>query len=70
MKLKVKQAPANVHTELAPACGWSVWNELVSCSDDQTLHKWNLQGDPESKVGWTIAVQLDATRAHVLSPHS
>uniref|UniRef100_A0A7S3R5J7 Intraflagellar transport protein 80 n=1 Tax=Dunaliella tertiolecta TaxID=3047 RepID=A0A7S3R5J7_DUNTE len=55
MKLKLTQAPAPVHTELAPACGWSVWNELISCSDDQTLHKWNLQGEPEGKV-----CQLDA----------
>jgi intraflagellar transport protein 80 len=49
MKLKIKQ-PASVHSELAPAVGWSVWNELFSCSDDQTLHKWNMQGEPEGKV--------------------
>lgn len=50
MKLKIKQPPT-VHTELAPSLGWSVWNELFSCSDDQTLHKWNMQGEPEGKVG-------------------
>ena len=49
MRLKAK-AGQPVHTELAGACGWSVWNELFSCSDDQTIHKWNLGGEPEGKV--------------------
>uniref|UniRef100_A0A7S0WTZ1 Intraflagellar transport protein 80 homolog n=1 Tax=Chlamydomonas leiostraca TaxID=1034604 RepID=A0A7S0WTZ1_9CHLO len=55
MRLKIKQAPTAVHTDLAGACGWSVWNELYSCGDDQIIHKWNLQGEPEGKV-----CQLDA----------
>ena len=49
MRLSVKKA-ANVHTDLAAACGWSVWNELFSCADEQTVHKWNLGGEPEGKV--------------------
>jgi intraflagellar transport protein 80 len=50
MRLKTKQLPS-VHTDLAGACGWSVWNELFSGSDDQTIHKWNMAGEPEGKVG-------------------
>lgn len=50
MRLKTKQASTPAHTELVGACGWSVWNELYSCSDDQTIHKWNLVGEPEGKV--------------------
>uniref|UniRef100_A0A7S2QU27 Intraflagellar transport protein 80 n=2 Tax=Chlamydomonas chlamydogama TaxID=225041 RepID=A0A7S2QU27_9CHLO len=49
MRLKVKQAPSP-HSELAGAVGWNVWNELFSCSDDQTIQKWNLVGEPEGKV--------------------
>ena len=69
MRLKVKQqaaAPA-VHTELAPTCGWSVWNELVSCSDDQTMHKWNLQGDSEGKV--SLHFCLDCTLKTTCQTH-
>ena len=49
MRLAVKKA-TNVHTDLAAACGWSVWNELYSAADDQTVAKWNLGGEPEGKV--------------------
>lgn len=52
MRLTVKQS-APVHTELTGALGWNVWNELFSCSDDQTIHKWNMLGEPEQKVGPT-----------------
>ncbi|KAG2494842.1 hypothetical protein HYH03_007082 [Edaphochlamys debaryana] len=55
MRLKVKQGSAQVHSELTGAVGWNVWNELFSCSDDQTIHKWNMLGEPEQKV-----CQLDA----------
>lgn len=51
MRLKVKQGSAQVHPELTGAVGWNVWNELYSCSDDQTIHKWNMLGEPEQKVG-------------------
>ncbi|KAJ9526633.1 hypothetical protein QJQ45_017601 [Haematococcus lacustris] len=54
MRLKVKAA-TSVHSEIASACGWSVWNELFTCSDDQTIHKWNSIGESEGKV-----CQLDA----------
>ena len=30
--------------------GWNVWGELFSCSDDQTIHKWNPLGEPEGKA--------------------
>ena len=51
MLLKVKQSSASVHSELAGALGWNVWNECYTCSDDQTIFKWNMLGEPESKVG-------------------
>lgn len=30
--------------------GWSNSNELYSCSDDKTIHKWNSQGQSEGQV--------------------
>jgi hypothetical protein len=50
MRLKVKRSQVQVHSELAAAVGWNVWNELYSASDDQTIHKWNMLGEPEQKV--------------------
>lgn len=50
MLLKVKQSSNSVHSELAGALGWNVWNECYTCSDDQTIFKWNMLGEPESKV--------------------
>jgi intraflagellar transport protein 80 len=50
MRLQVKQPSSTVHTELCAAVGFNVWNELFSCSDDQTIHKWNLVGEAEGKV--------------------
>lgn len=40
-----------VFERLSPVSGWNVWGELFSCSDDQTIHKWNPLGEPEGKVG-------------------
>ena len=36
-------------SDLLPT-GWNVWNELFTCSDDQTIQKWNPLGEPEGKV--------------------
>lgn len=49
-RLKVSQPKGNVHTELVSALGWNVSNELYSCSDDQSIHKWNMEGRPDGKV--------------------
>ncbi|PNH11834.1 Intraflagellar transport protein 80 [Tetrabaena socialis] len=59
MRLKVKQGSAQVHSELTAALGWNVWNELYSCSDDQTIHKWNMLGEPEQKVCQVDAYYTD-----------
>ncbi len=50
MRLEAKQATSPVHTDLASGCGWSVWNELFTCSDDQSIQKWSTAGEPEGKV--------------------
>ncbi len=50
MRLKVKTSNSSVHTELVGAVGWNVWGECFSCSDDQTIHKWNTMGETEGKA--------------------
>lgn len=41
----------HVDKDVCTAVGWSAINELVSCSDDKTILKWNLNGEMNSKVG-------------------
>ena len=50
MRLEVKQAPTNVHTDLCAAVGWTPTNELFSCSDDKTVYKWSMTGEALGKV--------------------
>lgn len=50
MRLKVSLPTSSTHTELVGALGWNVWNELFTCSDDQTICKWNMLGEPEGQV--------------------
>mmetsp|Transcript_43977 Transcript_43977/g.71548 ORF Transcript_43977/g.71548 Transcript_43977/m.71548 type:complete len:763 (+) Transcript_43977:114-2402(+) len=50
MRLKVSQLPKNQHTDIVTAVGWNSTNELFTCSDDQTIWKWNWAGEPQGKV--------------------
>eukprot|EP00976_Prorocentrum_cordatum_P059995 1175725-Prorocentrum_minimum.AAC.3 len=36
--------------DLVAAAGWTPTNELFSCSDDQTIYKWDMTGDAVGKV--------------------
>jgi len=54
MKFKIKKAERPKHTELVACVGWSNVNEgggeLFSVGDDQAIWKWDIQGEPESKL--------------------
>ncbi|GMH38669.1 hypothetical protein BSKO_06553 [Bryopsis sp. KO-2023] len=50
MKLNVEVQTSPVHTDLVSALGWNRANELFTCSDDHTIHRWNSTGQPEGKV--------------------
>eukprot|EP00994_Dinema_validum_P002678 NODE_159_length_2317_cov_91.151675_g113_i0.p1 GENE.NODE_159_length_2317_cov_91.151675_g113_i0~~NODE_159_length_2317_cov_91.151675_g113_i0.p1 ORF type:complete len:752 (-),score=174.38 NODE_159_length_2317_cov_91.151675_g113_i0:3-2258(-) len=50
MRINVTQSPAPQHTDTCTAVGWSYSGELFSCSDDSTIMKWNMNGEPISKV--------------------
>ena len=50
MKFKIKRLDRNKHTDIVSSVGWTNGGELFSVSDDQTMFKWDLNGEPESKV--------------------
>ncbi len=50
MRLKTKQLERNRHTDLVTAVGWTAANELYSCSDDNTVLQWDMNGEPLAKV--------------------
>mmetsp|Transcript_45447 Transcript_45447/g.72922 ORF Transcript_45447/g.72922 Transcript_45447/m.72922 type:complete len:761 (-) Transcript_45447:178-2460(-) len=51
MKLKIEKLKAShPHQELVSAVGWNAFNELYSCSDDQTVCRWDMNGDAGGKV--------------------
>jgi intraflagellar transport protein 80 len=41
---------SKAHKDLASSVSWNVSNDLYTCSDDQSLHRWNAQGESEGKV--------------------
>lgn len=50
MRFKIKKQDKPKHSDIVGAVGWSNNNELFSVSDDQTVWKWDVNGEPESKV--------------------
>lgn len=50
MKFKVKRLDRNKHTDIVSSVGWTNSGELFSVSDDQTMFKWDMNGEPDSKV--------------------
>lgn len=45
MKLKVTQQGTNHHTDMVTASCWTPSNELYTCSDDNTICKWGMDGE-------------------------
>mmetsp|Transcript_28907 Transcript_28907/g.81402 ORF Transcript_28907/g.81402 Transcript_28907/m.81402 type:complete len:781 (+) Transcript_28907:949-3291(+) len=50
MRLKLSTASSKVHTDFCCAVAWTGGNELLSAADDQTLHKWDMRGEPAGRV--------------------
>lgn len=49
MRLQLK-GNASVHRDMVTAVAWTPDNELYSISDDKTIHKWDMGGEPRGKV--------------------
>merc|ERR1712070_6114 len=49
--LRIHQQPARIHEDMVSCVGWSASNELISISDDHTIRRWDMDGQPqEGKV--------------------
>lgn len=50
MRFKIKKLDRSKHTDIVSCIGWTNTGELFSVSDDMTMHKWDINGEPDSKV--------------------
>ncbi|OMJ95505.1 hypothetical protein SteCoe_1102 [Stentor coeruleus] len=48
MRLKIKQQEKRKHSEMVTAVGWTSSNQLYSCSDDNSVYVWDMNGEAES----------------------
>ena len=48
MRLKLKQQEKNKHSEMVTGVGWTSSNELYSCSDDNSVCVWDMNGEAQS----------------------
>lgn len=47
MRFKIKKLDRSRHSDLVSSVGWSNGGELFSVSDDMTVLKWDLNGEPD-----------------------
>jgi intraflagellar transport protein 80 len=50
MRFKIKKFEKNKHGDIVTAVSWNASNELISASEDLTIYKWDLNGEPVSKL--------------------
>ena len=50
MRFKIKRSERNKHTDIVSCVGYSNAGELFSVSDDQTVLKWDQNGEFDSKI--------------------
>lgn len=50
MRFKIKRQEHNKHTDIVSGVGWTSSGELFSVSDDMTVWKWDINGEPETKI--------------------
>jgi len=48
MRFKIRRLDRNKHQDIVPAVGWNNSGELFSVSDDMTIWKWGIEGEPVS----------------------
>ena len=50
MRFKIKKIDKAKHSDIVTSVSWNSANELISVSDDMTVFKWDLNGEPISKL--------------------
>lgn len=62
MRFKIKKLDRSKHTDIVSSVGWSNGGELFSVSDDMTVLKWDMNGEPDTSKVMDVdvpAVDLD-----------
>lgn len=50
MRFQHSQLATNHHAELVSACCWTPENDAITCSDDNTIVRWRMDGEVSGKV--------------------
>lgn len=50
MRFQHSQLPNNHHSEIVTACCWTPENDAITCSDDNTIARWRMDGEVSGKV--------------------
>ncbi|POM71477.1 Intraflagellar Transport protein 80, partial [Phytophthora palmivora] len=50
MRLQHTQLPVNHHTEIVTACCWTPENDAITCSDDNSIVRWRMDGEVVGQV--------------------
>ncbi len=50
MRFQHTQLSVNHHTELVTACCWTPENDAVTCSDDNSIVRWRMDGEVHGKI--------------------
>jgi intraflagellar transport protein 80 len=50
MRFQHSQLPQNHHAEIVTACCWTPENDAITCSDDNTIVRWRMDGEVSGKV--------------------
>lgn len=56
MRFKIKKLEKSKHTDIVSAVAWNASNELFSASEDMSVFKWDMNGEPVNKL-----LDLDAS---------
>lgn len=60
MRLSLLPVPKQAHQQLASGVGWAAAGQLLTSSDDQTLHRWSGGGEPQGTVRRGASAQRPA----------
>ncbi|KAG7389692.1 Intraflagellar transport protein 80 [Phytophthora pseudosyringae] len=50
MRLQHSQLPVNHHTEIVTACCWTPESDVITCSDDNSIVRWRMDGEVAGAV--------------------
>lgn len=70
MRLQHTQLGSNHHTEIVTACCWTPENDAVTCSDDNSIVRWRMDGEVIGKVASMEAFMTAVDWAPSIGKHN